>query len=348
MMTGQKQAVSNSSKALLGLIAVIFAAAAALLLILSTSAATVTGSTPFLSISLVEGVNTGLLGPGEERWFKLNLNQLASGGSVQQALTLVYTPGNAPQNQVTLQLFEEQSLHLFYSGQANQMPNLGAGQVVSRDNNPETGELFWGGWLPSPASFYIQLTNPTADPIDYWLVTGDVYGLALDEAADSATATTSPPTVESTPTAVATGSTPYEALPLNNSQNQGQLRPGQETWYRLTLTDADNKRFEAAALTMVTTPNDHNQIGRVEIDLFTEGEVDNWLAGYDDELNNIGAGSLVKRDNNPQTGERFWTGWLIDGELYYVRVHNGADGPIDYWLFTGDIYKPTLGGEATP
>lgn len=343
MMTGQNQPVSKSFKLFLGLIAVIFAAAAALLLILSTSAATVTGSTPFLSISLVEGVNTGLLGPGQERWFKLNLDQPAAGGSVEQALTLFYTPGNASPNQIAIQLFEERTLQLFYTAQASQMTNLGAGQVVSRDNNPETGELLWNGWLPAQGSTYIQLTNPTTTSIDYWLVTGDVYGLALDEAADSPIAMPPPPTIEPTPAVVATGVTPYEALPLNIGQNQGQLGPGQEIWYSLTLTDADGEYFEEAALTMVVTPNDRGQVGRVEVDLFSGRDVQNWLAGNNGQLNNIGAGSLVRQDGNPLTGERFWTGWLIDGELYYVRVRNGADGPIDYWLFSGDVYKPTLG-----
>ncbi len=343
MTTGQNQPVSRSFKAFLGLIAVIFAAAAALLLILSTSAATVTGSTPFLSISLVEGVNTGLLGPGQERWFRLNLDQPAPGGSVERTLTLVYTPGNASPNQIAMQLFEEQTLQLFYSGQASQMANLGAGQIVSRDNNPETGELFWSGWLPAQASIYIELTNPTAASIDYWLVTGDIRGLALGETVDSPTATISVPTVEPAPTVVATGATSNEALPLNVGQNQGQLRPGQEIWYSLTLTDADGEYFEEAALTMVATPNDHSQIERVELDLFSGRDVQNWLAGSNSQLNNIGAGSLVRRDGNPLTGERFWTGWLVDGELYYVRVRNGAERAIDYWLFTGDVYMPALG-----
>ncbi len=343
MMTGQNQTVSTSFKVCLGLIAVVFATAAVLLLILSTSAATVTGSSPFLSIALVEGVNTGLLGPGQERWFRLRLDQPAQGGSVEQALTLIYTPGNDSQNQVAMQIFEEQQLQLFYTGETGQMTNLGAGQTVTRDNNPETGELFWSGWLPSEASYYIQLSNPTSAPIDYWLMTGDIRGLLLGA---TAALSTSPP-IAPTP-AVATGSNPGQAVILDIGQNQGQLRPAQEIWYRFTLTDADGEYFTEAALTMVVTPNSSDQIGRVEFDLFTGREVENWLAGYADQLNNIGAGSLVRRDSNPLTGERFWTGWLIDGELYYIRVRNRADGPIDYWLFTGDVYNPKLGQEVTP
>jgi hypothetical protein len=340
MMTGQNQTVPTSFKACLGLIAVVFATAAALLLILSTSAATVTGSTPFLSIALVEGVNTGLLGPGQERWFRLRLDQPAPGGSVEQALTLVYTPGNDSQSQVTMQLFEEQRLQLFYTGVTSQMANLGAGQTVTHDNNPETGELFWSGWLPGEASYYIQLSNSTAAPIDYWLMTGDIRGLPLGATA----ALPATPPVAPTP-AIASGNGPGQAIILNIGQNQGQLKPGQEIWYRFTLTDADGEYFDEAALTMVVIPNSSDQIGGVEFDLFTSREVENWLAGHVGQPNNIGAGSLVRRDSNPLTGERFWTGWLIDGELYYIRVRNGADGPVDYWLFTGDVYNPRLGSE---
>lgn len=259
---------------------------------------------------------------------------------MEQALTLVYTPGNDSQSQVAMQLFEEQPLQLFYTGAAGRMANLGAGQTVSRDNNPETGELFWSGWLPNEASYYIQLSNPTSMPIDYWLMTGDIRGLPLGA---TAALSISPPGAP-TP-AVATGSSPGQAITLNIGQNQGQLRPAQEIWYRFTLTGTDGEFFSEAALTMVVTPNSSGQIGRVEFDLFTGREVETWLAGHAGQLNNIGAGSLVRWDGNPMTGERFWTGWLIDGELYYVRVRNGADGPIDYWLFTGNVYNPRLGSE---
>jgi hypothetical protein len=57
----------------------------------------------------------------------------------------------------------------------------------------------------------------------------------------------------------------------------------------------------------------------------------------------LGAGSLVVRDNNSLTGERFWTGWIVENELYYVQIRNGSDTHVDYWLFTDDVYGPELG-----
>ena len=341
-MTHQDRSSLIHFKGFLVLIAVIFAAAATILIILSTSAATVTGRSPFYSISLVEGANTGILGPDEQRWFRLKPGAQAQSDPVEQALTLIYTPDNGSQReQIAMQIFEEKQLQFFNSVDAGHMVNLGAGQVVSRDDNPETGELFWTGWLPAQASYYIQLINNSDAALDYWLFTDDVYGYPLgatetiqSDAASAEIAAAPPP---------AMGSAPQAAITLNSDYGHGNLKTGQEIWYNFSVTDADGEFFEAAALTMVITPNDDNRVWRVSFDVITAGEIQNWLAGSSAQINNVGAGSVVRRDNNPQTGEQFWGGWLIDGEVYYVRIRNGADIPIDYWLFTGDVYNPELG-----
>jgi hypothetical protein len=78
------------------------------------------------------------------------------------------------------------------------------------------------------------------------------------------------------------------------------------------------------------------------LELFTAEAVQAWTpAGA--APNNFGAGSLASRDSDPLTGERFWTGWVSRGGLYYIRLKNGADEPLDYYLFSGDIYNPQLG-----
>ena len=339
---------STLFKSILLLIAVTFAAAATLLIILSTSAATVTGSSPFLSVSLVKGANTGILSPGEQRWFRLSLDEPDQSASVEQSLTLVYTPGDEPRSsQVALQIFEEKELASFFPDDTSQMTNLGAGQIVTRDNNPQTGELFWTGWLPTQASYYIQLANSTGATIDYWLITDDVSGYPLGEPAAITIPASATPAVLPTPVP-ASGSTPQDAITLNFGQNQGNLNPGQEIWYKMKIADSDNEFFEETALTLITTPNQNQQGLKVELEIFSSGDIQNWINGVTSKLNNMGAGSVVTRDNNPLTGEQFWTGWIIDSEVYYVRVRNGADVPVDYWLFTGDIYNPKLGNRVTP
>ena len=73
-----------------------------------------------------------------------------------------------------------------------------------------------------------------------------------------------------------------------------------------------------------------------------------WEHGDTDQLRNVGAGSIVSRDGDPNTGELLWSGWLVDGESYYVRLRNDADVPINYWLFTDDVIHPELDERLTP
>jgi hypothetical protein len=129
---------------------------------------------------------------------------------------------------------------------------------------------------------------------------------------------------------------------LEASQNKGGLNPGEEVWYSFTVADLDDEHFEEAALTMVVTPDNGNRIWHTTFDIFTAREVQNWSPGGSSQINNVGAGSVVFRDSNPLTGERFWSGWVIDGDPYYVRMRNGAGVRMDYWLFIGDIYNARL------
>jgi hypothetical protein len=96
---------------------------------------------------------------------------------------------------------------------------------------------------------------------------------------------------------------------------------------------------------MVVTPDDGNRIHHVNFEVFTADGVRSWSPGGA-AIYNVGAGGLVVRDNNLLTGERFWTGWLIEDMLFYVRIRNGSDARVDYWLFTGDVYGPELGQPA--
>lgn len=328
-----------SLKGFLLLVAVCFAAAAALLIIFSTTAATVTGRNPAVPIELIQGVNTGVLGPGQQRWFRFVPDAAGQTGPVEQSLTVFFTPGNGYRaNQVSFQIFEERELPHFYFGDAGKMANFGAGQVVSRDNNPQTGELFWTGWLFGEQRYYIQLANSTDTPIDYWLVTDNTTALPPNEPEQPENRPAAPQADAAPPD----GATPSTAAALQTGQNKGHLLPGAEMWYSFTIADSDNESFEETALTMIVTPDNGNRIWRVHFDVFTNRAVQNWWQGGEAELYNVGAGSVVYRDHDPQTGELFWTGWVVDGERYYVRVRNDADAAVDYWLFTGDVYNPRL------
>jgi len=329
--------LSLQAKACLVAVASIAALAVVVLIFSASTAATATGAAPDLAITLASEMSTGILAPGEQRWYKFDLADTAQGEHVEQSLTLFFTPGDGNQvRQMSLQLFEAAAVD-----QANlaDMSNFGAGQLVSRDNNPRSGELFWNGWLFGQQNYYIQLVNNNEIPIDYWLLTDDVVSYPIDPMPEGVAEVEPPLTLQP----VADGGSPQMAVPFQLGRNQGQLAPGQERWYSFSIADTDAEYFEETALTMFATPNEAQQIQNFTFDVFTAEEVQRWSGTETTRLNNVGAGSLTRRDEDPLTGERFWTGWVVDRGLYYIRVQNGADQTMDYWLFAGDIYNPALG-----
>jgi hypothetical protein len=482
-MTSQEKIAFISLKQFLILLAVIFAVAATWLTLFWGTAATDTGSNPTSAISLVQGTNSGVLGPGQQRWFRFIPSPQQPGARLEQTLTLIFTPASAHLlPYISLQIFTEDQVQLFPS---NQMAHFGAGQLISRDADPQTGELFWQGQLVAGRVYYIQLRNETDFSIDYWLLTeevrqevasaeginqlaqpatsedidpmkpislssglyqgklkpqatawytfnridftdsdpfhslkfsffftpddgnrrhkvnfklfsaaemakqqanqtyfanfgagmlvsrdgdpntgervwagtiieGETYFLAIENSSeveidywlfdrDIYHPELGPKPKPTSPPDFAIGAAPQTAIPLNVGENIGRLAPGQETWRSFSAADADVDYFEETALTLIFTPDDGQRIQRVTFDIFTPEGVRDWSPGSDAGISNTGAGSVVYRDNNPLTGERFWTGWLVDNALYYVRLRNGADAPVDYWLFTGDVVQPELG-----
>lgn len=330
----------RSFKGLLSLVACVFAVSAAILIYLGTSAATITGGSPGSAVSLIDGANTGVLGPGEQRWFKFRPDQQGRTIEQEKSLTLFYVPGAAGVPLV-FQLFDSSQVQFFRNSNASRMTSFGAGQQVSRDGLPETGELFWGGRLQGQQIYYVQVVNSGQHKVDYWFFTGDVTtGPFARPTAQPAV----PAVVEPAPPArFEPDPAPQLAAALNPNVNKGSLEPGQESWYRFLVADADQDIFEPMALTLVATPDDGNRIHHLSIDIFTAREIAKWSPDAGSGMTNLGSGGIVYRDNNPWTGERVWAGWVVDGDDYFVRIRNTADLPMDYWLFAGDIYSPELG-----
>ncbi len=337
-MTGYNKESLTGLKYFLLLVAFIFGIAIALLVIVQSSAATATGSSPDMAISLTSGVNTGILGPGQRRWFRVTPNQHSEQYQNMHLSMFFTTDVNNPRHQVNFELFTSSDVMAWQHGSKSELANFGAGMPVSRDGDLRVGERIWEGTVLRDETYYLAVDNSSPSKIDYWLVDDDVIITEMADQSQAEPAVVNQPQ-ETLPTQ---GSAPHVAVPLVEYRNTGNLAPGQEAWYSFSVDNSKQEQFEPVALTLIFTPDDGSRIQHVAMDVFTPDAVVAWSPGGGAEMNNIGAGSVVYRDKNPQTGERFWNGWVINNNLYYVRLKNNAAVPIDYWLFNGDVYSPEL------
>jgi hypothetical protein len=290
------------------------------------------GREPGVALSLSPGAQRGQLNPGTSHWYTFSSVDLTQRARQFQDLNfnLFFTPDDGNRrHQVNFQLFSVSEVEAWQRGERARPNNFGAGMLVSRDGDPNTGERIWRGVILKDTTYFLAIESNADVAIDYWLFDQDIPNPELG----------SQPASNPVPTP---GVAPQTATPLNLDRNRGKLEPGQESWYSFSIADNDADYFEEAALTMVMTPADNNRIQQVTFEIFTVDSVRNWSPDNRDGFSNVGAGSVVYRDENPWTGERFWSGWVVDNDLYYVRIVNGAATPIDYWLFVGDVYQPSL------
>ena len=211
-------------------------------------------------------------------------------------------------------------------------------------------------------------TFDPANPDSKWLLTAQaLQGLSAEEAATwlknaaamgwFGEATGKPLAaaavpVEPTPAAVESAAVPQnpvgESIYPNNPltllpRNVNRLLPHAEHWYSFIKDDLDGNAFEKMALTLFTTPGNGNITDRVNFELFTGDQYGVWLRGTPDEMRNTGAGAVVSRDGDPNTGEHVWRGVIIDGDRYFIRVRNDSDETVDYYLLEGDVPNTELG-----
>ena len=296
------------------------------------------GTDPFHTLALDISLNTDRLNPRQERWYSFVRDDFDDEDYEAMAFTMMFTPDDGNRvHQVGFELIPADQLHIWARGDTDQLRNIGAGSIVSRDGNPETGELLWSGWLMDGETHYLKVRNDAEVPIDYWLFPGDIIQAELGK-----------PSPPSPPSAVAAGTDPNHPLPLAMGLNPGGLSPGQERWFSVMRADVDDEAFEQLTLSLFFTPDDGQRIHRVNFDIFPADHLTIWERGDTDQLRNVGAGSIVSRDDDPHTGELLWSGWLVDGETYYVRLRNDTEVPINYWLFTADVIRPELGELLTP
>ncbi len=281
----------------------------------------------------------GKLAPNATYWYTFGSPFLGGDDERFRDLeyTMFFTPddGNRRHN-VTFQLYPYSDYELWRRGDQDQMRNFGAGMILDRDGDDATGERLWSGSIVNGDQYFLSVSNGNDVPIDYYVYPDDVDRPILGEEPAPA-----PKRV------FAQGKAPEAALPLNIGRNDSKVQSGGEEWYTFRIADLDNQKFEEMALTMVCTPDDGNRIRNITFDVYTADGVKYWSPGINSDITNLGAGSVVYRDDNFLTGERFWHGWVNDGDVYYVQIRNGTGVEVDCHLYTGDVYGPEL-GEPTP
>lgn len=319
-------------KYLLVLVAFVFASSLSLVVLWVSFAATDTGSNPSLAISLINHVNTGTLGPKQERWFRLSPTNLDSQSYSVQSFVLISSVENLGQN-ISLRIFEESQ-----AVQLKQEPNsiipFGIGQWTSRYADNPAG-VKWAGPTAGNETYYIQIINDNEVTVDYWLL--------REEPHQSNVTPTQPTPAEpvSTPDPQL-GYQAYTAVNLPTGGNHNRLGPGSTYWYTFSRDDTSQpSNFQDLSFSLFYTPDESNR-PNVNFQLFTAAEVNAWLRGSG-RLNNFGAGMLVSRDGDPLTGERIWRGNILRGDTYFLAIENGSDVEIDFWLYDQDIVHPLLG-----
>jgi len=137
---------------------------------------------------------------------------------------------------------------------------------------------------------------------------------------------------------------PTTPLVLHNGPNVGRLAPGGEHWYTfVSHEDQDKQMLAKLALTMFTTPTDGNTSHLINFQIYPGNQLHIWQRGTPQDMVPMGQGEWVSRDNDPVTGERLWSGTVVNGDRYYVRVVNGSQQVIDYYLITNDVINTELG-----
>lgn len=292
------------------------------------------GLTPSHPLPLADDLTRNKLAAHTTHWYTLRYDDPTGQESFKELdFTMFATPDQGQSwPSVNFELFPLKNFEQWQQGELAKMSNAGAGMQVSRDNDQNTSERAWHGWLPTNETYLLAVRNDSDLEIDYWLFDEEIHNPELGVTS---------PVIETEPVFTA-GTSPQSALPLEVGVNKGGLAPGQEAWYSFAVSDGDSEVFEEMALTMVVTPDNGSRIQYVPFEVYTVGGAQNWSPGS--ELNtHVGAGSIVQRDDNPVTGERFWQGWIVEGESYLIRIRNGADVHMDYWLYPADVYQPALG-----
>jgi hypothetical protein len=145
---------------------------------------------PTAPLALNDGVNVGKLAPGGEHWYSFIREDRDNDWLEFMPMTLFSTPANGnSSHHINFQIFTGSQLHVWMRGTPDDMVPMGAGQWVSRDRDPMTGERVWAGHVVDGSLYYVRVFNHSDSVIDYYLITNDVINTELGDRVWAANAT---------------------------------------------------------------------------------------------------------------------------------------------------------------
>jgi len=137
---------------------------------------------PSAPLALQDGVNVGKLAPGGEHWYSFIREDRDAEWFEFMPMTLFTTPtdGNSSHH-INFQIFTGNQMQIWERGTPEDMVPMGAGQWVSRDKDPVTGERLWAGHVIDGDLYYVRVFNNSDAVVDYYLITNDVYNTELGD-----------------------------------------------------------------------------------------------------------------------------------------------------------------------
>ncbi|HEY86203.1 MAG TPA: hypothetical protein G4N96_13950 [Chloroflexi bacterium] len=192
--------------------------AIALLAITPVSAEQGVGTSPYVAHLLTNGLNVGSLAPGQSFWYSYSQSDLGSPAIQSIVLNLVFKPGDSrTARQVTFDVYTFEQVKIFLEKGAGGARKTGAGQLVSSDYDPDTGERLWAGAVDAGEIYYIHIQNKSDLTVDYHLTAlSQQNALPTSPPGGAITASTSA-AVASRPAVAA----PKSPLPPLNSDAEG-------------------------------------------------------------------------------------------------------------------------------
>lgn len=137
---------------------------------------------PSAPLALQDGVNVGKLAPGGEHWYSFIREDWDAEWLEFMPITLFTTPADGNNSHhINFQIFTANQLQMWERGTPEDMVPMGAGQWVSRDKDPITGERIWAGHVIDGDIYYLRIFNNSPRLVDYYLITNDVTNTELGD-----------------------------------------------------------------------------------------------------------------------------------------------------------------------